>query len=68
MEEMKTPTTGPGLPKGLGLVIGGALLAFFSCLGGAGLNLENLFWGVLLGGALVLVGTIVFFITLWRKP
>ena len=33
MEETKPPSSGPGVQKGCGLIVGGALLAFFGCLG-----------------------------------
>jgi hypothetical protein len=67
MEGIKPPSRGPGLPKGLGLVVGGILLVFFGCLGVITFNYENLFVVTLLGAALVVVGAIVFFVTLARK-
>ena len=66
-EETKPASSGPGLPKGLGLVVGGILLVFFGCLGVITFNYENLFVVTLLGAALVVVGAIVFFVTLARK-
>jgi hypothetical protein len=65
--EPKPASGGPGLPKGLALVVGGIRLVFFGCLGVITFKYENLFVVTLLGAALVIVGAIVFFVALARK-
>ena len=65
--ETKPPASGPGLPKGLLLVVSGFLLIFFSCLGVFTFKQDNLWVLLPLGGVLGIVGSIVFFVSLSRK-
>ena len=67
-DDVKPASSGLTLGKGLGLIVGGALLGFFGCLGG--LSVESvgaafLFLG--LGAAVIIWGAIVTIMVIWRR-
>lgn len=67
MEETKTPARFSTFGKGILLIVGGAGLGFFGCLGSIAGGVEQVMSAMLfLGGALMLCGFGLVIAAIWR--
>ena len=55
MEEEQPPSGGPTILKGCGLIVGGALLGFFGCLGALTMGNEGMLLVMLFLGLAVII-------------